>query len=95
MARQVYVFRDGKMVPIEQAGEVKSRPEIITDEMPPTQHMCDGQMYTSKKKFRNVTKMFGCVEVGDSEQKPKEYTPSKDIKRMLLESWNQLESGKR
>lgn len=38
---------------------------VISDEMPPTRHMCDGKHYTSKAKFRETTKAFGCVEVGN------------------------------
>jgi len=35
------------------------------DGMEPTQNMCDGKYYTSKKKFRNTTKAYGCIEVGN------------------------------
>lgn len=38
---------------------------VITDEMSPTKHMADGRMYTSKAKFRQATKMAGCIEVGN------------------------------
>jgi hypothetical protein len=38
---------------------------VIADEMPETQHMADGKYYTSKRKFRAVTKSHGCVEVGN------------------------------
>lgn len=40
-------------------------PMIIGDEMPATQHMADGGIYTSKRKFRDVTRAHGCVEVGN------------------------------
>jgi hypothetical protein len=40
-------------------------PMVITDEMPATQHMADGNFYTSKRKFRAVTRAHGCVEVGN------------------------------
>ena len=38
---------------------------VISDEMPPTRHMADGSIQTSKRKFREITKAHGCVEVGD------------------------------
>lgn len=38
---------------------------FISDQMPETQHMIDGKMYTSKKAFRAATKAAGCVEVGN------------------------------
>ena len=37
----------------------------IADEMPPTRHMSNGKLYTSKKKFRDETRARGCIEVGD------------------------------
>lgn len=40
-------------------------PMVITDEMPATKHMADGEFYTSKRKFRAVTRAHGCVEVGN------------------------------
>lgn len=38
---------------------------FISDSMDPTMHMCNGKMYTSKSKFRQVTKEHGCIEVGN------------------------------
>lgn len=40
-------------------------PYIIRDEMEPTRHMADNQLYTSKAKFREATRAAGCVEVGN------------------------------
>lgn len=40
-------------------------PMVIGDEMPPTKHMADGNHYTSKRKFREVTRAHGLVEVGN------------------------------
>jgi hypothetical protein len=33
--------------------------------MAPTQHMANGRLYTSKKKFRDETRARGCIEVGN------------------------------
>jgi len=38
---------------------------VISDEMPATRHMADGQYYTSKAKFRAATRAAGCIEVGN------------------------------
>jgi len=38
---------------------------FISDEMPPTRHMANGKLYTSKKKFRDETRARGCIEVGN------------------------------
>ena len=40
-------------------------PMVIADEMPATQHMADGVIYTSKRRVRAVTRAHGCVEVGN------------------------------
>jgi hypothetical protein len=40
-------------------------PTVIADEMPATRHMADGNVYTSKRKFRTVTRAHGCIEVGN------------------------------
>jgi len=40
-------------------------PNVIVDEMPPTKSMADGRFYTSKRKFREVTRAHGLVEVGN------------------------------
>ena len=49
----------------------------IGDEMDPTRHMASGRYHTSKKKFREETKAYGCVEVGnESPIRPKSYVPT-------------------
>lgn len=42
---------------------------FIQDEMPATKHPIDGKYYTSKSKFRTVTREAGAVEIGDSYEK--------------------------
>jgi hypothetical protein len=42
-----------------------SAPHVISDEMGPTRHMCDGRYYDSKARFRQTTRAYGCVEVGN------------------------------
>ena len=38
---------------------------VITDDMNAVLHPCDGQIYTSKSKFRRTTRSHGCTEVGN------------------------------
>lgn len=58
-------------LPVERTAYVPSKrshlpgPMVIGDTMEPTQHMCDGIYYTSKAKFRSVTRAHKCVEAGD------------------------------
>jgi hypothetical protein len=51
--------------PAFRARSILGAPMVIADEMPATQHMADGAYYTSKRKFRAVTRAHGCVEVGN------------------------------
>lgn len=52
---------------VEVAGDVDYSEfhHIIRDEMAPTRHMANGQIYTSKRKFREATRCAGCVEIGN------------------------------
>ena len=64
-----FIMRKGKLVekhvapPKGVKGESASY--VISDEMPETRHMADGSYYTSKKRFREATRIAGCVEVGN------------------------------
>jgi hypothetical protein len=70
MPREVYVYRDGKLVPKSQAVPLNAPSHsIITDTMPETWHPADGKHYDSKSKFRRVTRARGCIEVGTERQK--------------------------
>ncbi len=60
---------------------------VITDEMPATRHMADGQIYTSKRKFREATRRAGCVEVGN------EKFPERQIKSNRKEITNYLKDA--
>jgi hypothetical protein len=64
----------------------------IQDEMAPTKHPMDGKYYTSQKKFRETTKAFGMVEVGDAYDRG--YDPSVERKRetekVINRQWNEF-----
>ncbi len=45
--------------------EIGSSAYVISDCMEPTRHMADGKYYSSKSKFREVTRAHGCIEVGN------------------------------
>jgi hypothetical protein len=69
MRRQLYGYCkiQKKVVPIEKMlVEVPASVahNFIQDEMAPTRHPVDGKYYTSKAKFRTVTKAHGFEEVG-------------------------------
>jgi len=80
---QVYKYCKylGKVVPIEEAHEreaieKKASSLYIQDEMPATKHPLDGKYYTSKAKFREVTRAAGYTEVGDAYERG--YDPEKE-----------------
>lgn len=58
----------------------------INDEMPPTLHPVDGKYYTSKAKFREVTKAHGFQEVGDAYDRG--YNPEAESKRELQKTFD-------
>lgn len=63
-----YVLRNGKLVEKRLAAPISSQhdaPHVISDTMDATRNMCDGKYYTSKAKFREVTRAHGCIEVGN------------------------------
>ena len=69
MARTgTFVMRKGRLVRKERAAPLVEAfgiaPFVISDTMPELRHMADGQYYSSKAKFREVTKAHGCIEVG-------------------------------
>lgn len=62
--RKLYVYREGQFVEVGKAAPIEGH-QIMTDEIPPTVHPCDGKVYTSSSKFREVTRNHGCVEYGN------------------------------
>jgi hypothetical protein len=62
---EVYVYRDGQLVPKSDAGRRTSGPQVISDTMPGMVHPCNGKMYDSKSRFRAETRARNCVEVGN------------------------------
>jgi hypothetical protein len=55
-----------------------------SDQMEPTRHMASGRYFTSKKKFRDETRAYGCVEVGN-DYVPKARKPAKLDRRKRRE----------
>lgn len=94
-----YVLRNGQLVDKSLAGpkwDGESAPNVISDTMDATRHMCDGNYYTSKAKFREVTKLHGCIEVGNDPaiSRPRKPIPldrakrREDIRRTIYELRN-------
>lgn len=50
---------------------------VITDEMPPTQHPCDGRWYTSRAKYHATTRAFGMEYYDDAGGKDKYFKAEK------------------
>lgn len=88
-----WVFKDGKFIPYSKKN-ASTKVQIKSSEMAPTVHPCDGKVYTSKTKFRETTKAYGCVEVGDDKgfasTGRKEYSPE-GIKEDILKAWSKYD----
>lgn len=52
---------------------------FLNDDMPPTRHPITGDYYTSKARFRDVTRAHGCDEVGNEYEKG--YDPEAEFSR--------------
>lgn len=66
-----YCYAQKKVVPAHQVQQGRYDAEAVpalhkfsSDEMPPTKHPVTGEWYTSKARFRAVTKAHGYEEVG-------------------------------
>lgn len=64
---------------VEQTKEVNA-PFVITDDMPALKHMANGKFYTSKARFREVTRQLGYEEVGDQTEWRAKPDPAKEAK---------------
>lgn len=81
--RRRYRFIDGQCVEVSDEG-IDARMQILNDEMPATQHPLTGEVFTSKTKFRAVTKAHGYEEVGTAYEngwRPRDQY-SEDLKRL-------------
>lgn len=74
---------------------------IISDIMPDTRHMANGQLYNSKSEFRKATKAAGCIEVGNDKsvmvppiRKPVELD-RRQRREAIRQSIYELRNGKR
>jgi hypothetical protein len=83
--------------PAFHALSILGAPMVITDEMPPTQHMADGNYYSSKRKFRAVTRAHGCVEVGNDpamfRPRPKPKPDREAIKAAMGQAFSRVGLG--
>jgi hypothetical protein len=91
-------FRVFKMPPPKARSDLPC-PNIISDEMPPTEQV-DGKFYTSKRAFRAVGRALNLTEVGDQKFPPKkrasEHRSNKQKRRATLErAIAQYRSGRR
>ncbi len=68
MARETFVFRDGKVVEKHLARplhEGDATFHVISDTMAPIRSMADGKMYDSKSRYVQGVRDKGCYIVGN------------------------------
>ncbi len=63
---------------------------VISDSMPAMIHPITGKLMDSKSKFRAVTRMHGCVEVGNEKQVDRRSIDMGDCKRDIARAIEQL-----
>lgn len=84
-----------KLIPYEESKQEVNAPWVITDDMNPLHHPINNKVYTSKKRFREVTKMFGYEEVDKGYRAKKEPDPNyeKNLEKDLTEAYYQCRDG--
>ena len=71
MSRRIYVYRNGRVIPKDEAPPREGGAYVIRDSMDALVHPATGAMIDSKSTFRAMTKAAGCIEVGNEVQKPR------------------------
>ena len=94
MPREVFVYRDGKLVPKTEAAPLYLAPTIIRDGQDPLLHPATGKIVDSKSQFRQMTKDSGCIEVGTSDF-PKPAMRSGDLVRDVGKAYQMVRDGYR
>ena len=69
-----------KRTPQHFARSEHPRPYVISDSMDPTEQV-DGHFYTSKRKFREVGRKLGLIEVGNEKLPPKTRASADPVQR--------------
>ena len=88
---------DGRQVYRRVVEPVRARsqlpaPGVISDTMDATEHV-DGRFYTSKSKFRSITREHGLVEVGNDParfRKPSRPKPDRKSRREAIQKADYL-----
>ena len=88
--RRVYRYRmvEGVFTEVDNFDPKEVRASALHcvsgDSMEPTWHPCDGEIYDSKSKFREVTRANGCIEVGNEKLKarPREWNETENVRAL-------------
>lgn len=92
--RETYVFRNGKVVLKQDAGPRQSAgPMIISDTMADTWHPANGKTYSSKSRFRAVTRAHGLTEYGTEKIEPKREQAMRPAREDIRKSIAMLREG--
>lgn len=104
MSRAIYKLlpaAEGKwqLVNVEDLGAPPPKVHVIDDSMEPLEHPCDGQKYSSKRQFSEITKAHGCIEVGerpgDRRERSIDFRGRRDaLYRAFSKAYDDLKAGK-
>ncbi len=86
-----FTLEDGRQVyrKVEEHRPKRSSlaaPYFVADTMEATQHPCTGEYMTSKSAFRQVTKAYGCVEVGNDPARLKTRQKAKPDRKQIRDA---------
>lgn len=85
-----------KMIPVREAKKEVNAPTYLSDEIPPTECMADGKIYTSKRKMSDAVRAHGFTETGgvrDVASAPREYDREKSIREDIERAYYQVKYG--
>jgi hypothetical protein len=63
---------------------------FLSDDIPPTKHPVDGKYYTSKARFREITRSYGYEEIGDAYERG--YNPEAEAEADLQAAVNRVKN---
>lgn len=95
MARETWIFRNGRMVKCNPLARVGSTGVmIIGDSLPDLVHPASGKRYSSKARFRDETRARGLVEFG-TERQERRVREMPTAKAAVKEAIERLRAGHR
>lgn len=90
--RQIYVYRNGELVPKHLATPHNTGPRgyVISDTMDAMRHPSTGKLMDSKSRFRAETRARGCIEVGNEVMRDRRSVDMPELKADIARAITEL-----